>query len=255
MTQWLRLVERRRGPTGAVNLAVEDYDTNPQYCRHGIWIGTRTDSTETVEFSCPAGSPSNDFPDGTILLAAESAGLLYPDVDSHGHGTEPQPGTVRPVLTCPGVTYTVTRFDDEYRISFTIAAGTDPVELVIGALPSGRDCSELEPTTLQLAGCVFTWSDDDLSKERRCKVIRGRLYTRYPLFGRPTPPEPVEHWLDSLRGDDVRTVRRLVELLGRDDVDATLRDASMSQLVGMYMTTRAPAREPVAAPERATASP
>ena len=240
MTQWLRQVGRRRGPMGAISLAVEDYDANPRYCRHGIWVGSRTDAAETVEYTCPAGSPSPDFPHGTMLLAAESAGSaipLYPDVASNGDGTEPPSGTVRPVPGCPGVTCVVTRSGEEYRISFAIAEGTDPVELVITALPSGRDCSELEPTTLSLAGCVFEWSADDLARERRCKDLRRHQYVRYPLFGRPTPPEPVEHWLDELRGDDVRTVHRLTELLGTESAEPALRDAAMSQLLGMFLTS------------------
>lgn len=243
MTQWLRQVGRRRGPTGAIRLAVEDYDASPRYCRHGIWIGTRTDSAETVEYACPAGSPSPDFPHGTMLLAAESAGsagsavLLYPDVASNGDGSEPPPGTVRPVPGCPGVTCAVTRSGEEYRILFTIAEGTDPVELIVVALPSGRDCSELEPTALSLAGCVFEWSADDLARERRCKDLRRHQYVRYPLFGRPTPPEPVENWLDALRGDDVRTVHRLAEVLGTESAEPALRDAAMSQLLGMYLTS------------------
>lgn len=233
MSHLLEQVEFRRGKATSSGLATHDYDKDPAYCRSGVWWGIRMESSATVVYTCPAGPPTDNFPNGVMLMAIDGH-LLYPDLDGNGTGVEPPPGTVRAVPNRPGLTYSVTRTGSKYRIALTIAAGADQIECTLVAALS--PCNEPDSVTVKMSGALVAWDRQFLEAERRCHAVIDELRPHVPVFGRPGPPGPVERWLASVRGDEVRTVHALVDALTDQQGGDEQRGYALSRLAGMYLS-------------------
>jgi hypothetical protein len=224
-------LSRVRNQTSA-HIITEDYNKNPRFCRHGVWIGWQVNFTETVVLSY-----EHDPEELYVGWAINGTTVVDP---GYGSGTPPWGA---PAPGDPSITY-VTPLDGLFhKISLTSTSGSNQecVQLQVLYRTPAEAVAPFHHgpmTSVCVSGSEIEWPAKLLEEERQCFAHFFDLLRRYVKIAFVKPGDPVEQWISRLRGDDVVRIRAELETLQLLDGHAQqkLADAIKSDLVRVLRT-------------------
>jgi hypothetical protein len=217
-------------------VVIEDYNLHPALCRFGVWVGLKREFFETYLLSY-----EHDPEELYVGWAVNGDTLIDP---GYSAGTPPWGA---PVPGVPGVSYTCPVAGLYHRISLAGTPGMEPQHLWVQVLyryPTeyGQPFHYGPGLWVDLVGYSIAWPADKLEEWRECLHRFWELIERYLEEARVGPGDPVERWLEGLRGEEAVRLKALVETLGdlQGDEDRELREAILGELRGIAHWARSP---------------
>jgi hypothetical protein len=224
------LVENRRTKqvTGKY-VTYEDYDAKPRLCRHGVWVGLKTEFSETVVVSYEHG-------DEEVYVGWSINGITVCDP---GYG---------PIILPPGfpapkessVLYSVPTDGFFHRLSLRSSPGSDTVGLLVQVLyrlpnEQGAPAHAGPSTIVYLSGNYVEWPAWKLEEERQCLLRWRDIADRYVRVRRVPIGEPVIDLLARAQGDVAVRLRAILETIDQVDpvADANLATAMKAEIDGL----------------------
>jgi len=237
MPQLVELSDTRNGTTSSI--VIDDYDQHPRLCRAGIWVGVRTEFSETIVLSY-----EHDAEELYVGWKLNGVSVIDPGYSS---GTPPWGFSV------PGasdVTYTCPVDDLFHRIQFRSTAGHQEscisVQVLTRTPAEEFSPPELGPSTITcVAGYDLSWPSANLEAERRCLASlleRLRVYTKVKWV---PPGDPPERWIELGRPEELKELLALFETLENLNSveDEDIAKAVQSNLIRRIQTLRSPGRK------------
>ena len=225
-------------------VVVEDYDRHPALCRFGVWVGIKREYLETYLLSY-----EHDPEELYVGWAINGTTVIDPGYTA---GTPP---SGEPVPGSPFVTYKCPVGGYYHQISLAGSPGMDPQSLWVQVLyrypnENGQPFHYGPGRWIDLVGYSIAWPAAKLKETQDCLARFWALIQRYLEIARVGPGDPVERWLERLRGEEAVQLKALVETLGElnENEDSELREAILSELRGMVRWAQSPGATGAPAP-------
>jgi len=232
-------------------LVVEDYTKHPRLCRYGVWVGWKSEFTETVVLSY-----DHDPEELYVGWSINGTTVIDP---GYSAGT---PAWGAPAPGNPSVTYRCPVAGLYHRISLSSTPGDANQYLWVSVLyrhPNEANAPfHVGPShSVCLSGSEIAWPAAKLAETQACLARLYDILRRYVEVAHVGPGDPVESWLGELDGDEVARVDALlttIEQLNRE-TDRLLFEAIRAELTGMVQWARSPGRLGMPAPIEVSQSP
>lgn len=236
-------VSRVRNTTGC-HLVLEDYSKHPHLCRFGVWIGWRCSFAETVLLSY-----EHDPEELYVGWQINGTTIVDPGYSS---GTPPWGS---PAPGASSVTYRCPVSGLFHQLSLTSTAGHDEVCLWVQVLyrypnEAGAPFHYGPARWVCVDGWDVTWPAAKIKETQACLARFYELLHRYVEVAHVGPGDPVERWLERVRGDDAVKVKALLEALEEIDpkTEPELAEGARHELTAMVKWAATPGGAGLSAP-------
>jgi hypothetical protein len=220
-------------------VVTEDYTNKPTLCRSGVWVGLRSEFTETVVLSY-----EHDPEELYVGWSINGSVVIDP---GYSAGTPPWGA---PAPSDPSITYRCPVGGQFHRLSLSSTPGSDQECLWVRVLyrhpnEAGAPFHEGPSLSTCLSGAEVKWPPAKVKAEQACLAHFRELLRRYvelpPPVG-PPDPDPVERWLERLGGGEAARVRALVETLADLDPaeDPEVFEAIKADVASMVKWAQSP---------------
>lgn len=229
-------------------VVVEDYNRHPALCRFGVWVGLKREYVETYLLSY-----EHDPEELYVGWAINGTTVIDP---GYSAGTPPWG---EPVPGVPSVTYHCPVGGLYHQISLAGTPGMNPQWLWVQVLyrhPNeyGQPFHYGPGRWIYLVGYSITWPAEKIEETRRCLRRLWEIIQKEVQVAHVGPGDPVEHWLEQLRGEEAVALQALTDTLGElsEEQDAELREAIRGELRRLVSWSQSPGAAGVPAPGQIT---